>query len=249
MVSMLFRTPMFNLPAPKLSSAGVDAPAPQESPQAAPDEDDDADFSLPGFSAVDVEGFRPARVDTSVWDEVFPGDAREVRRRAGRLFLSGLSPDEAVVVAQASIIDEAWRNSSVGSEYLDFISCFPRAKNGVSRSAVMAANSVFETSTRCRDLLKLPEDKFERAAFIRRSWHAKSGHCLVCGAACSDGDPVFQGDSIHKSCQPLMAGIGPHYGKLVRAHLQSGYVPLPFLACDTEKGHPADPDDPSTWEY
>ncbi|MFC4236097.1 hypothetical protein ACFOY8_12740 [Thalassospira xianhensis] len=246
---MLFRTPLFNLSAPKVSGAGFGAPPLQAAATPVPAEDDDPDFSPPGFSAIDIDSFRPARVDTSVWGEVFPGDAREVRRRAGRLFLSGLSPDEAVLTAQTSIVDEAWRNSTLASEYLDFISCFPRTKNSVSRTAVLAASSIFETAVRCGDILKLPDDKFSREAFIRRGWHAKPGHCLVCGTACSNGDPVFQGDGIHKSCQHLMASIGPHYGKLVRAHLQSRYVPIPFSACDKEQGHPVDPDDPSTWEY
>jgi len=206
--------------------AGRKAAAPADDPAAAqPAPPPKADpFVLEGFVRLDA-GDRPARVSAAVWEYVFPPDRPALLRLAGRLFLAGVEPDEAVRQAQAETEAVRWTSGPAAAHLALLGPLFPD-KGGTlpppSQTAAACDAVVWTAERAWREILAHPEP--EKAAFWMRAWRAPPGRCLVCGAPAAPDDERFPrkwsaggGDAIHASCRRAMPAIGPAFGRLVIA--------------------------------
>lgn len=200
------------------------------------------DFVLDGFQRYDG-GERPARVSPEAWDTVFPPDRPAVRTIAGRLFMGGEDPDEATCQAARQVADARWSSGRsadmlavIGPTFPGVVGVPPpphvaSVVDSVRKTALWSWEHILDAADPCRE------------AFIRRSWRAQEGFCLVCGTRSSGTDRRFrsacfddEGDSIHPECMVTMKSLGPAFGRLVHeeAIRIAGVTPRPAVDQDDD---------------
>ena len=159
-----------------------------------------------------LPGGRPPSVSEEVWSKVAPSDRAEVVRRAGRHFLKGLPPDEAVALASRQVEEEFWAGRSREAAWARLLAPdFPPGCEAAVRSAARAVGR--DAEREWRTILESPEPS--RTAFRTRSWHASPGTCLLCCAPVDASAPVFGGDALHRECLPAMSTAGPAFSRAV----------------------------------
>jgi hypothetical protein len=159
-------------------------------------------------------------VSEEAWAKVFPADYGRARRLAGRFFALGQEPDQAVDSALDEMARENITREPTASRLAVLRPLFPQGWDEDRRlpsPALDAALRGVDDTARAGWSGILASEFPERAWFLVRRWHAASGCCLVCGGALHPDDDRSKdwGDGLHKACRPLMATIGPAYGRLV----------------------------------
>lgn len=190
----------------------------------------------------------PAQVSEDVWGAVFPPDRTQVLTWAGRLFLAGHPPNEAVRLATERLTVEWCKTGRMAHWIASLGPLLPsRSQGRFPAPNVMAACEAIAWTARWFKGAILASAHQNRTIFLRRTWRAAPGHCLVCGRAAGPTDstlwPTMEdyqgGDAIHTGdCQQRMLKIGPVFGELVLAEVTR-------LAADTEPVAPeriGDPD-------
>jgi len=173
-----------------------------------------------GFVRIDGT-MRPAKVSGETWARVFPADYARVRRLAGRYFVEGRKPDEAVDMALGDIERESWAREPLAGFLAVLRPLFPDGwddeRDLPAPELAAAARAVWPTAEAHWRTILSDRDP-GRAWFPVRRWLAPPGCCLVCGGPLGEADAWSgRGDGLHRGCKPVMAAIGPAYGRLVAA--------------------------------
>lgn len=180
-------------------------------------------FYLEGFIRIDNSD-KPERVSDTVWSGIFPPDRKRVRRVAGRHFLAGLDPDEAVLMAEREVSSEAWQRDPLARLLSDLGPLFPdwnASQVQVPGHIANACIAVQQTATKFHGKIVGFREP-EKMAFICRTWRAEPGRCLICNRRADlngrflkvyPGDDA--GDFVHTGCLQYAGPIGRKFSELV----------------------------------
>jgi len=171
----------------------------------------------------------PAKVDAAVWARAIVGlDLPQIvrlRRLAGKAYLCGASPGDAVIEARASI-DAKSEMLRIMSSVLFNADASP--VDGKPPAHVEDAVDAVRNTINAIDSLpgRGPEDRTSlEDAWNRRRWHGSRTHCSACGLPFAKGaTPVAKmGPLFHVECkQKARRQISLTFARLVVAKVMGG---------------------------
>lgn len=207
-----------------------------------------AEFLLAeGFQRLDC-GERPAQVSAAVWDAVFPPDRAQVLTAAGRLFLAGHDPNDAVRTAVQRLDQQRWTTGGAARRLAALAPLLCDDAPLPPPPHLAAACDAVAWTARRSGAAILASQNPARAVFLCRAWRAPPGLCLVCGKPAGDAVRLWGrmaeqpgGDAIHTAgCQDKMRQIGPLFAALVIEEIQRLRAAAPAVLPTEERVYSPD---------
>lgn len=206
-------------------------------------------FQPDGFSRFEGPP-KPGKVSADAWQSIFPPDRQRVLTLAGRRFIAGHDPDEAVRAAAEDVVAEYWATGDVASRLAVMARVMPDSAGRIPPAHVATACEAVRKTALLGWREILAYDTPARGAWWFRRWPVAPGTCLACGHAAVLSDKRYksatngEGDAIHAGCQGRLADIGRTFGELVVTEALAIQANPPVVTLDPHDAFEGDDDEP-----